>query len=400
VSAEIATAKDEAIAKAEEKDEARYTQVTSDIAAAVAPKANSADVYTQTEVDAKDKEIRDTYLPLAGEKIVTGTVEFQKTLKVKNTVLSSDTLTISTESLVKTSNAGAPTVTLMLPDQSGTLARVAEFQAADTELDKKLTTSIATAKSEATKYADSQDTELHTTVSAEIATAKSEAIKDADDKNNELETKLTKKINEATSGITQSISDHVLNVTDAHNIDNRLNTAIQTSKDYSDTEDTKKYNLITGETDTKINDVKSTYLPLTGEKAVTGSVVFQKGVKVKDSITGADTLSINTTSLIKSSTATGAIDVVYNLPSGTGTLATLSDINKVSDDIAARLDTAEGKITVLENKVPSSITGTIVETSVSTDKDVPNNYAVKTALNLKANKTDVESSLKEKANKK
>ena len=336
---------------------------------------------------------------MTGEKIVTGTVEFQKTLKVKNTVLSSDTLTINTESLVKTSNAGAPTVTLMLPDQSGTLARVAEFQAADTALKTELTTSITAAKSEAIKYADDKDVELHTTVSTEITTAKSEAIKDADDKNDALETKLTKTINEATSGITQSISDHVLNVTDAHNVDNRLNTAIQTSKDYADNKDTEKYNRVTSETDAKIDEVKSTYLPLAGGKAVTGNVEFQKGVKVKDSITGADTLSINTTSLIKSSTATGAVDVVYSLPSGSGTLARLSDIDEVSGNITTRLDTAEGKITVLENKVPSSITGTIIETSVSTDKDVPNNYAVNTALKLKANKTDVESSLKEKANK-
>ncbi len=451
VTSDIATAKQEAIDEAETKDQARYTTVTSDIATslasakaytdtaiegivgpggktieqaiaeseqyadnkdvvlhntitseianAVAPKANSADVYTKTETDNKDKEIKDTYLPLTGEKIVTGTVEFQKTLKVKDSVIGADTLTINTGSIVKTSNAGSPTVTLMLPEQSGVIARVAEFENADTALHTTVTSEIATAKQEAIKDAEDKNTALETKLTTSIATAKSEAIKDAEDKNDALETKLTKTINEATSGITASIADHILNTTDAHDIDNRLATAIQTSKNYADNKDTEKYNLVTSETDNKINEVKSTYLPLVGGKAVTGNVEFQKGIKVKDSIEGAETLSISTTSLVKSSTATGAIDIVYALPAGSGTLARLSDIDSVSGDITTRLTTAEGKIIVLENKVPSDITGTIVDTSVSTDKDVPNNYAVKTALALKANKTDVDTSLDTKANK-
>lgn len=460
VTLDIATAKAQAIDAAEAKDVTRYQQVTNDINLAKVESIADAHNYTDekivtvtgnisahladtnphninallastlqeskdftvekaTELDnrvthdynAKIDDVRNTYLPLSGEKIVTGKVEFQKTIAVKDSVTGADTVTFDTKKMVKTNNAGAPDIVIEYPSASGILARTSE---------------VDVAKNEAITEAETKDSARYTQVTKDISDAKNEAIQSAEDKDEVRYQQVTIDIESAKAEVKQYAEDKDREEYEAvtrdialakdqstHYADEEIAAAKAEVKKYSDDKDVELHGVITSEidakdnqlhatitseTDSKVKEVKDTYLPLSGERAVSGKVEFQKTITVKDSVEGAISATITATNITQKDSGTGGVDKVFSFPPASGTLARVSDVTTLGDSVTAKLDNHNGRIEALEDAVPTSITGVISSTSVSDGKDVPNNFAVNNALNLKANQTDLISGLNTKAN--
>lgn len=226
------------------------------------------------------------------------------------------------------------------------------------------------------------------TVSTIINEKLNECKEYANEKKNEIETSVDQ--------ISETLNEHILNDTNAHDLDNRFNSTLITAENKANELVDESYNKAREETDSKVKDIKDNYLPLSGEKNVTGTVQFEKQIKVKDSSESIDTLVITSTSFIKKN-ADSSNDVVVSLPNTSGIIAKTSNVDDLRNDIISITDSHESRISTLESKIPSNITSTINDTSTSTDKDIPNNYAVKTALDNKANKLDVENELSKKA---
>lgn len=285
--------------------------------------------------------------------------------------------------------------------------------------------SINKALKDAKSYTDSliTTTEGEITVSLTAINNEINTIKG----NDETEGSFAKAVKDASDALSGDISNHILSQ-NAHEINqitglsdtlsditsdiNDINQTLETKAEkattvagYGITDAYTKDEVYTkDETDNNISTAVDAvdskfpgYLPLTGNKTVTKNVKFNEGITVKTEANGDNTLNINGDKISR----TDVTDTTYNyeLPNKSGVVAVVSDVNAAKAEVTAVTDDLTSRVETLEaSAIPSEITSTVKGTSLSTDKDVPSNYAVSTALSTKANKQETQDALDLKAN--
>ena len=200
----------------------------------------------------------------------------------------------------------------------------------------QVTKDIAAAEKAAKDYADGKDTTLHTAITGEIATAKQEAIDDAASKDTALENKLQGNINKK---VDQSAYDTKVAALEKADTDN-----LAAAKKFAQDEDKK------------ITDVIGTDADASTANTVFGKI---KALQEKDSAQDE---------VISAKAAAADLDALEALVGGKadtkdddtafGRIAKeAARADAAEKALGGRIDTADGKITALENELDAEQTG-------------------------------------------
>ena len=205
---------------------------------------------------------------------------------------------------------------------------------------KTVASNIATAKQEAINKAGELDTALHTTITGEIATAKSEAIsaaaKDAAEKDTALENKLQGNINKK---VDQSAYDTKVAALEKADTDN-----LAAAKKFAQDEDKKITDVIgTAEDTSATNTVFGKIKALQEKDAAQDQVIATKAA-------AADLDALE--ALVGGKADTKDADTAFGKIAAEAARADAAE-----KALGGRIDTADGKITALENELDAENTG-------------------------------------------
>ena len=210
------------------------------------------------------------------------------------------------------------------------------YQAYVAQVAKDIAAAKQAAITEAGKNADSKDEALHTTITTEIATAKSEAINDAAAKDTALENKLQANIDKKVAQTAYDAKVAELVKADTDNL--------AAAKKFAQDEDKKITNVIGTAEDTSVaNTVFGKIKALQEKDAAQDQVIGAKAA-------AADLDALE--ALVGGKADTKDADTAFGKIAAEAARADAAEIA-----LGGRIDTANGKITALENELDAEQTG-------------------------------------------